>query len=228
VLAGLVLVAAVLAAVIFGVYESLPHHNLPDNYDFHGEKITDARKGGVHQLEAQLKAVEGRSGTEHIGPTGRTDRCVAGQDNFEISDAYAYSCTIELVQLFPVREPVKAEASRLAEALIAGDCPKGTTTDFTLAEYHRRLEDLPESGGDCVPGYASVPPRITGWIRVDSTHEELRDAAFHLPTTCRLSSSWDFCEDKRLDLVTAVSAAPRGTPYVAVVVVRRDYYDVDW
>jgi hypothetical protein len=45
------------------------------------------------------------------------------------------------VQLFPVRESARAEASRLGEALVDGSCAKGTTTDFALAE-HRRLEDL--------------------------------------------------------------------------------------
>ncbi len=220
--------ALTLGAVVFAIYMSLPHHELPDNYDFHGAKITEARRDGVHELEAQLEAVERRAGIKHVGPTGRTDRCTAGQDNFEINDAYAYSCTIELVQFFPVREPVRAEASRLGEALIAGDCPKGTTTDVTLAEYRRRLEDLPESGGDCAPGYDPVAPRITGWLPVDSSPEELRDASFHLPTPCALYSSWDFCEDKRVDLGTAVSAAPRGTPYVAVVRAEKSYYDVDW
>jgi hypothetical protein len=222
------LVASLVVAVLFGIYQSLPHHELPDDFDFHGEDITRARRAAVSGLEGQLAAVERRGGIEHVGPTGRHDLCAAGQDNFEIRDAYAYSCTIELVWLFPVREPARAEASRLGEALIEGDCPKGTTTDFALAEY-RRLEDLPETGGDCTLSFGLVAPRISGWLRVEASPAELGEAQFDLPYRCGLQASGlDICEETRLDLAAAAGASPRGTAYLAIVRASRSYYQVEW
>ena len=225
--AGLLLVALLLVTVVFGVYLSLPHHELPDDFDFHGEDITEARRAAVPELEAQLQSVEHRAGVEHVGPGGRTDWCEPGQDNFERSDAYAYTCTIELVQLFPVSEPARAGASHLGEALIEGDCPKGTTTDFALAE-HRRLEDLDETGGDCVLGYQFDAPRITGWLRVEPSPDELSGAEVDLPSPCALHQDRALCQETRLDLAAVAEFAPRGTAYLAIVRARKNYYDLEW
>lgn len=223
--AGVALV--VLFVVLASVYSYIPHHELPDDFDFYGEEITEARRTAVRELGAQLEAVEGRAQIEPLGLRGRIDSCAPGQDNFTRRDQYAYTCTLELVRLFPVREPARSEASRLGEALIEGDCPKGTTTDFALAE-HRQLEDLPETGGDCTRGSQLVAPRIAGWFRVDSTPDELRSAATELPSPCSLRADEKLCEEAPLDLAAAARGAPRGAVYLAVVVARTTYHTVRW
>lgn len=222
------LVALLLIAIALGgIYSWLPHHELPDDFDFHGEDTTEARQAAVEKFEAQLEAVERRAEIDHAGPSGRIDWCDPGQDNFERNDQYAYSCTIQLIQLFPVREPARAEASRLGEALIDGDCPNGTTTDLALAEQ-LHLEDLPETGGDCTLGSQLVAPRIIGWLRVKPTRAELQVAADRLPSPCALHQEPELCEETRLQLAAAVAAAPRGTAYLAIVSAGGSYHHVDW
>jgi hypothetical protein len=45
--------AVLLVAVAYGaIFLSLPHHELPDTFDFHGEDITAARRVGVSRIEA--------------------------------------------------------------------------------------------------------------------------------------------------------------------------------
>jgi hypothetical protein len=222
------LVALLLVAIALGAFWSaLPHHELPDDFDFHGQDITEARREAVQKFQAQLAAVERRIGIDHVGPTGRIDWCDPGHDNFERSDQYAYSCTIELVELIPVRDPARAEASRLGEALIDGDCPNGTTTDMALAEQ-LRLEDLPETGGDCTVGSQLVAPRISGWLRANPTRAELSDVAYRLPSPCALHEEPELCEEMQLQLAAAVAAAPRGTAYLAIVNAGGGYHNVDW
>jgi hypothetical protein len=222
------LVALLLVAIALGaIYTWLPHHRLPDDFDFHGEDITEARREAVEKFQGQLEAVERGAKIDHVGPSGRIDWCDPGQDNFERNDQYAYSCTIELVELFPVREPARADASRLGEALIDGDCPNGTTTDLALAQ-HPHLEDLPETGGDCTFGSQLVAPRIVGWLRAKPTQAELSAAAFRLSSPCAQHQEPALCEETQLQLAAAVAAAPRDTAYLAIVRAGGSYHHVDW
>jgi hypothetical protein len=220
----------VLGAIAYGlIYLSLPHHHLPDNFDFHGQTITEARRAGVARSVTRLAAFERRAGIRHIGTSGRSDWCEPGQDNFERSDAYAYSCRLEVVQLFPVRAPVRTEASRLGEALIDGVCPAGTTTDMALAKYHS-LEELPDTGGDCTVGnQLAGAPRISGWFPVGASPDRLTQAEFALPPSCdRHTDGGHLCQETPLDLAAASRAAPRGAAYIAIVYADDGYYNVDW
>src|SRR6187551_4046825 len=137
--------ALIVAVVVIGavaIYESLPHHELPANFDFHGDKISAARGSATAALGAQLDAFERFAGADHVGARSRTDLCEEGQDNFERQDTYAYSCRIEMTELVPVAEPFAANAAALAEALVPGDCPNGTDAEHALADPASRPEDL--------------------------------------------------------------------------------------
>jgi hypothetical protein len=124
------------------IYSSLPHRELPDDFDFHGKEITAARGAAVIELRDRLDAFESRAKLDHVGARERSDRCSPGQDNFTRQDEYAYVCVLEIAQLVPVAEPFYSNASRLAEALVEGDCPGGTTAEQELAKHLAAPEEL--------------------------------------------------------------------------------------
>jgi hypothetical protein len=225
------LVVASGAAFVRAELSSLPSGELPENFDFRGREITAARRAMGPVLEAQLDGVERRSGFERVGPRGRLDTCEEGQDNFTRQDAHAYVCRIEIVQVLAVPKPFRKNASRLGEALLAGDCPDGTDTDRALAEPFHHVQDLDETSGDCTPGlYESEGVSLNGWLPAEPTQEQLERAKHDLPLTCYPWYARQFCEERILDLAKAVDAAPPDAAYLAIVTAGefQNYYEVPW
>ena len=70
-------------------------------------------------------------------------------------------CTLQIGELMPVREPFEAEAARLGEALLDGECPNGTDTDRALAEPVSHPRQLDASSGAC-PTRASARRSCAG------------------------------------------------------------------
>ena len=226
----IVLLVGIVGLLVGGgaaIYSYLPHRELRDNFDFHGEEITTARTAAVVELRNQLDAFERRAGLDHVGARERSDRCSPGQDNFTRQDEYAYICVLEIAQLVPVVEPFYSNASRLAEALVEGDCPDGTTAKEELAKHLAAPEELNETDGDCYDFTLVGWPFLGGWVKADATPDELGLARFNLPSTCGALER-GLCEESRLDLRAALAAAPPGTAYLAIVTARSDYYRVPW
>ena len=81
-------------------------------------------------------------------------------------------------------EPFYANASRLAEALVEGDCPDGTEAEQELGKHLAAPEELNKTDGDCFGGTLAGTPVISGWVRADATSDQRGLARFHLPATC--------------------------------------------
>lgn len=223
-------VALLFVAATVSALQSVPGSEHPD-VDFRGAEISSARRASIPLAEAQLDAVERRYGRKHVGPRGRHDRCEAGQSNFTRDDAHAYVCRMQILQVMPVAEPFEANASRLGEALLDGDCATGTDTDRTLAESFSDPRYLRSSTGDCHPGYHTPSPHIVVWLPVHASAERRRSATYLLPGPCRQRSyPREHCEEIRLDLRAAVAAAPPDAAYLAVVVAgwSDEYYEIEW
>jgi hypothetical protein len=129
-----------------------------------------------------------------------------------------------IVQLIPVREPFRQEASRLGEALLKGDCPDGTDTNRALAEPFEHPRQLDWSTGDCTPGYRVPGPEIRDWLSVAPTADEIELAENLLRPSCFR----EYCEVGPLDLRAAVAAAPADAAWLAVVEAAETYYLVAW
>jgi hypothetical protein len=192
--------------------------------DFRSEEISAAREAVVPELEAQLDGMEGRFDATRIGDRVRVDRCEKGFDDFTRTDQYAYACRMALVELVPVREPFRQEASRLGEALLDGACPDGTDTDRALAEPFDSPRQLDSSRGDCTPGSSVSGPEIRDWLTVPPEPGEVELAEDLLRPSCFR----EFCEVGPLDFAAAVDAAPPGTAALAVVQAQETYYLVAW
>ncbi|MGH3077232.1 MAG: hypothetical protein ACRDPZ_03520 [Gaiellaceae bacterium] len=225
-------IVVVLAVLVGGcglavAISSLPSGELPD-VDFHGDDISASRAAVVPELEAQLDSVEDRFGAGHVGSRGRIDRCEAGQDNFTRQDRYAYTCHLEVVQLMAVPEPFAVEASRLGEALLEGDCQKGTDTDRALAEPVSHPRQLDASSGACAPA-ASFSPRIMRWLSVPPTADDVQLAEIYLRPDCRTASiRRGHCDSDPLDLRTLAAVAPPDAAYLAIVVAEEQYSAIPW
>jgi hypothetical protein len=214
--------------VVMLAASSLPSGELPE-VDFRGAEISTDRAAIVPELDAQLDGVERRFGAEHVGPRWRSDRCEEGQDNFTRTDGYAYSCRMQIAQLMPVGEPFSQNASRLGEALLAGDCPGGTDTDRALAEpYHSRPEQIDGSSGDCTQGYREPGPEIRHWFARSASDDELETARNYLGARCDWIDARDHCETSQIDLRAAVDAAPSNAAYLAIVVADDEYHSIPW
>jgi hypothetical protein len=205
------------------VYEELPAGTAPE-VDFRSPEIEAARAAVVPALETQLEGMERRYGATPVGDPIRIDRCEEGFDDFTRSDQYAFTCRMALVELVAVREPFRPEASRLGEALLEGDCPRGTDTDRALAEPFDHPRQLDSSTGDCTPGVRVPGPEVRDWVGVPSEAGEIELAESLLRPSC----FHEFCEVGPLDLAAAVKAAPPGTAALAVVEAAEPYYAVAW
>ena len=168
--------------------------------------------------------MERRFGATPVGDRIRIDRCERGFDDFTRTDQHAYACRMELVELIPVDEPFRQEASRLGEALLEGDCPDGTDTDRALAEPFDHPRQLDSSTGDCTPGVRVPGPEIRNWVRAPPEVGEIELAENLLRPSCFR----EFCEVGPLDFAAAVDAAPPGTAALAVVEAAETYYLVAW
>ncbi len=227
ILAGCAIVALVVLLVAgCAVAGSLQSGTLPE-VDFGSDEITAARDSVIPVLDAELDAVERRSGFEPVGPRGRRSRCDEGQDNFTRQDEYAYTCRVELVQLVAVPEPFRENASRLGEALLDGECPDGTDTDRVLAaEPLDEPPNLTRSTGDCTPGFRYRGPEIVGWLPAEPTADELERANVVSWPQCR---SYDVhCEADPADLGALVPDPPSGAAWIAIVADGDTYYTAQW
>lgn len=224
------IVVAIFTVAAVSALQSLPSGELPADFDYHAEGITDARAAKFSELEQQLDDVAARFGADYVGGSGWVDRCEEGQANFTRQDAHAYVCRIEIVRVLPVQELFLANAARLGEALQAGQCPDGTDTDRTLAEPFSDLQDLNSSRGDCMPGYYDPAPQINGWLPAKPTADQLERARFDLPLTCYPWYEPDLCREKPLNLGRAIAAAPDGTDFLAIVTVggTDEYHTEPW
>jgi hypothetical protein len=222
---GIAVVVLVLLAGcgIAAAISELPSGEHPD-VDFRNREIGAARDAIVPELEDQLDQMERRFGAERVGDRIRIDRCERGFDDFTRTDQFAYACRMTLVELVPVREPFKEEASRLGEALLSGDCPDGTDTDRALAEPFTRVTQLDGSTGDCTPGLRIQGPEIRGWLSVPADADEIELEESILRPSCFR----EFCEIGRLDLGASAAAAPHGTAALAVAQAEETYYLVAW
>jgi hypothetical protein len=222
---GIVLVTLLLLAGcgLAKLYEELPAGSHPE-VDFRSPEIEGARDAVVPELEAQLEGMERRFGIGRVGDRMRVDYCEPGFDNFEGSTQYAYMCRMAIVELIPVREPFRQEASRLGEALLEGDCPDGTDTDRALAEPFDHPRQLDWSTGDCTPGIREPGPEIRDWVRLPPEAGEIELAENLLRPSCFR----EFCEVSPLDFAADVDAAPPGTAALAVVQAAETYYLVAW
>ena len=229
-LAGCAIVVAVLLLLagcgIARLYAELPAGNAPE-VDFRSPEIAAAREAIVPELEAELGGMERRFGAEHVGDRMRVDYCEAGFDNFEGSTQYAYACRMAIVELIPVREPFRQEASRLGEALLDGDCPEGTDTDRELEEAFGDPEQLDGSTGDCTPGYRVPGPEIQGWLAADPTAEEVELAEIPLRSRCRPYGD-EYAQCDLGGLRRAAAAAPEDADWLALVEASGTYYVVAW
>jgi hypothetical protein len=221
---GVVLVCLLVAGCgIVAAISKLPAGNHPE-VDFRNAEISAARAAIVPELDAQLEGMEGRYGAGPVGERIRIDRCERGFDNFEGKTQYAYMCRMAIVELIPVREPFRREASRLGEALLDGECDDGTDTDRALAEQFSHPRQLDGSTGDCTPGYRVSGPEIRRWLSVASPSDEIELTERLLRPSCFR----EFCEVGPLDLGAAVSAAPAHAAWLAVVQAEETYYLVGW
>ena len=226
-LTALAVVAGVVIVVLIWSYSAFRSKDPPADFDFRGSAVTEARRAAAAEIDAELDAVERRSGKEQVGPRGWIHRCQPGQYNFKVRSPYAYSCAMEVLQLFAIGKPSRVEAARLGEALIEGDCPRGTDTDLALRE-EPYLGYMEWSTGDCTQGERTGsrfgPLVIHGWMPARPNRYELKEP--RLPAGC--FSSDRLCDETPLDLHTAAKAAPRDAAWVGIVVAFRSYYDVDW
>jgi hypothetical protein len=208
---------------IAAAISDLPSGEHPD-VDFRNREISAARDAIVPELEGQLDQMGRRFGAERAGDRIRIDRCERGFDDFTRTDQFAYACRMTLVELVPVREPFKEEASRLGEALLAGECPDGTDTDRALAEPFTRVTQLDSSTGDCTPGLRIQGPEIRGWLSVPADPDEIELAENILRPSCFR----EFCEIGALDLGASAAAAPPNAAALAIVQAQETYYLVGW
>lgn len=206
------------------VYSSLPAGNRPD-VDFLSPEISAARAAIVPALEAQLDGVEERFGVEPIGGRARVDTCERGSDDFTRKDQYAYACRMTLAELLPVREPFRAHASRLGEALLDGHCPDGTDTDRALTEPFDDPRQLDSSRGKCRSGLGTYFPLISGWIPIPTTRDELASPGV-LDSQCTVYTG----EFAQCDLgpLRRAGPTPSGTAALALVEAEETYYLVAW
>jgi hypothetical protein len=228
---GLVVLVVLLVAGcgLAAAISSLPAGEHPD-VDFRSVEISAARAAASEELDAELAEVVRRSGLEVVGPRARRDRCEAGQDNFTRQDRYAYTCWLEIRQIVALAAPFRANASRLGEALVDGDCPNGTDTDRAVAEYFDDVQDINSSRGDCTPGQSVGAPEIEGWLPARPTADELERARSFFETQQRCWSSVvrEHCEVLPLVLRRVLPAVPQDAEYLAVLVARDSYYSVVW
>ncbi len=226
---GLVIVVAVIVGLLHAAASALPNGELPEDFDFHGEDISAARADRFAELEAQLDDVAERFGSAYVGPGGWADHCDAGFDDFTRRDEHAYRCWLELGRIMPVQKPFAANASRLGEALIEGDCPTGTETDRILRDVVD-VQELEESSGECSSRHYLDAPVISGWLPARPSTAQLESAGFDLPYKC-YEHGRSPCDQRLLDLERAVDAAPEGTVALAIVTAGGDlheYHTVDW
>ena len=212
------------------VLSTFPSAEHPD-VDFRGGEISAARDAVVPELEGALATVVRRSGFEPLGPSGRRDRCEAGQDNFTRQDEYAYTCSMELRQLVAVPLPFDPNAVRLGEALVEGACPDRTDTDRAVADWDGSgLSSIRGSRGDCTPGTSVDAPEIERWVPARPSPEELERARSSLAfgDRCYRTFHREHCEARPLELEAAVAAVPENTTALAVLVARDSYYSVGW
>ena len=228
---GFVVLVAVILGSLHVAASALPNGQPPEDFDFHGEEISAARSERFAELEAQLDGVENRFGASYVRPSGWVDQCDEGFDDFTRRDAHAYRCWIASVRIMPVQKPFAANASRLGEALIEGDCPNGTETDRNLRGLLvGDLQDLEESSGECSGRLHVDAPVISGWLPADPSAQQLEWATWDLPLECHRSVH-GHCEERRLDLERAVAGAPEGTVALAIVTAGwnlDEYHSVDW
>jgi hypothetical protein len=227
---GLIVVAAVLIlALLHALASALPNGQVPGDFDFYGETISAARADRFAELEEQLEEVAGRFGVAYVGPSGWADHCDEGFDDFTRRDTYAYRCWIEIVRIVPVQKPFEANASRLGEALLEGDCPHGTETDRILRDI-ADVQELEESSGECSSRLYLDAPVISGWLPADPSAHQLERATSDLPLKC-YESARGHCDERLLDLGGAVAAPPEGTVAFAIVTAGGnldEYHTVDW
>jgi hypothetical protein len=168
-----------------------------------------------------------RFGAERVGDQMRVDYCERGFDDFTRQDQSAYACRMTIVELIPVREPFRQEASRLGEALLEGDCPDGTDTDRELAERGDGAGPLDSSTGDCTPGIRVPGPEIGGWLAARPSAQDVDLAEIGLRSRCRpFGDEYASCDLRALRRVAG--AAPADAEWVALVEASETYYLVAW
>jgi hypothetical protein len=226
---GLVVVVAVIVGLLHAAASALPSGELPDDFDFHGAEISAARADRFAELEAQLDDVAKRFGAAYLGPSGWADHCDAGFDDFTRRDQHAYRCWLETVRIMPVQKPFAANASRLGEALLEGDCPDGTETDRILRDV-ADVQELEESSGECSSRLYLDAPVISGWLPARPSTAQLENAVFDLPYKC-YEHGRSPCDQRLLDLERAAAVAPEGTVALAIVTAGgnlHEYHTVGW
>jgi hypothetical protein len=208
------------------VVSELPAGNHPD-VDFRSAEIEAARAAVVPELEDQLAGARKRFGAERVGDRMRVDYCERGFDDFTRQDQSAYACRMTIVELIPVWEPFRQEASRLGEALLEGDCPDGTDTDRSLAELHDHPRQLDSSTGDCTPGIRVPGPEIRGWLPARPSAEEVDIAEIPFGSRCRpFGDEYASCDLRALRRIAG--AAPADAEWLALVEASETYYLVAW
>jgi hypothetical protein len=115
----------------------------------------------------------------------------------------------------PVREPFRAHASRLGEALLDGHCPDSTDTDRALTEPFDDPRQLDSSSGKCRSGLGTYFPLISGWIPIPTTRDELASPGV-LDTQCDLGP------------LRRAGPTPSGTAALPLVEAEETYYLVAW
>jgi hypothetical protein len=195
--------------------------------DFRSPEISAARAAVIPELEAQLDGMERRFGVRPVGDRISIDRCERGFDDFTRRDQYAYACRMGIVELIPVGEPFRQEASRLGEALLEGDCPDGTDTDRELAEALGDPEQLDGSTGDCTPGIGYPGPSITGWVAAKPTLEELDLALAPFRIRCRVGVT-EYARCNLGEFRQSARSAQADAEWLAIVEADETYYLVAW
>jgi hypothetical protein len=226
-------VVALIAVVVVGCGIAVAISELPSGehptVDFEAPEISAAREAKIAELEADLDAVERRFQASHVGQRGRVDRCEAGQDNFTRQDAYAYSCRMNVVQLMPLREPLRDDVSRLGEALLPGECPDGTDTDRALARHSGDPERILWATGDCTPGQSMGGAQIVTLLSADPTADDVQLMETLLGSRCPLASiRREHCDVRLFEVRSTARSASSTTVRLAVVVAADFYYSIPW
>lgn len=220
--------------------------------DFAGGEVADARAAATSELTRALDDVAaGDDALTHVGPTAVRDECTAGQDNWKVSQPYAYTCELTVARAYTFPGDFRAGAAAVGEAMTPGGCPDGVTeTEQVLREYYDANKGktttafpepydgqyLPASAGGCVaagerhapdPADDEVSVSAAAWLRVPAHADDVRrSASQEWSRPCGTTEPW--CRLTPLDLSSALGAARSGDDWAVVLTASTQYYRADW